>query len=283
MKERILFSTNNHLGDVVICTSVIFNLKKEFPQLEVGFETNYKDVFKNNPFVDFFEDDGNCKKIKLQYVPFSQKIGNGGLLTDAFNVNCMRILNKKFPIVKNVFDVYLTDEEKENKYGDYWIINANCQTCSETKAYPWYQEIVNARKNIQFIQIGGKEQRDIQQELTGVIDLRQKTSIRELISLVSNAKGIISPPSAITHIASAFDNVKNIVLSGAREPQILTKYKNTKHFFSECEGYNKNNGCMKFFMREIDERTCKHVFEYRNQKFPRCMMQLKVSEIIKQI
>jgi len=31
----------------------------------VGFETNYKDVFKNNPFVDFFEDDGNCKKIKL--------------------------------------------------------------------------------------------------------------------------------------------------------------------------------------------------------------------------
>jgi len=31
MKERILFSTNNHLGDVVICTSVIFNLKKEFP------------------------------------------------------------------------------------------------------------------------------------------------------------------------------------------------------------------------------------------------------------
>lgn len=281
---NILFTTNNHLGDAVICSTVLYNAKKSYPDINFGFQTNYQAVFDNNPFIS------KCGHydyhIHLEYAPYSQRTGNGGNCVEAFNLNAKRqleqFLGRPYIFEKRVFDVYLNEHEKKNKYGDYILLNANCQTCSETKAYPWFQEIVNARRNLKFIQIGGKEDRDIQQTLIGTKNLRGKTTIRDLITLVSNAKVIITPPSAVVHIASAFPQVKVIVISGSREPEILTKYDNTIHITSEtCSPYNKNYGCMKFFMRKIDMRTCDNFIERKGQKFPKCMADCDWKEIVK--
>lgn len=34
---NILFSTNNHLGDAVICSTVLYNAKKSYPDVNFGF------------------------------------------------------------------------------------------------------------------------------------------------------------------------------------------------------------------------------------------------------
>ena len=148
------------------------------------------------------------------------------------------------------------------------------------KAYPYYQEIVDSRPDIKFIQIGGAEERDITSDLTGVLDARGKTTVKELIGLVSHAKWVISPPSAVVHIASAFPNVKTIVLSGAREPVELTQYPNTTHLTSMCpDGWHRNKGCMKFFMRPVDSRTCIRAHMEKGRKYPQCMCDIKKEDV----
>lgn len=275
-----MFRTNDHLGDVVIMTAVFENLKKMFPDIEFGIGTRecYMDVFENNPNISRFKPIEANYIFDCVYAPFSQRVASGGSCIKAFTRNAFSALNATPVFEQTTAKFYL--EETENKYGEYCLINANCQRCSETKGYPYYQEIVDSRPGIKFIQIGGAEERDITSDLTGVIDLRGKTTVKELIALVSHAKWVISPPSAVVHIASAFPNVKVIVLSGAREPVELTEYPNTTHLTSFCvDGYHRNKGCMKFFMRPIDARTCSRAILEKGRKYPQCMCDIKKDDV----
>lgn len=277
---KIMFSTNDHLGDVVIMTAVFENLKKVFPDIEFGIDTRkcYMDVFENNPNVSIFDRKYADHNFQCVYQPFSQSLANGGTCINAFTINAFGALGVQPVVEQKTAKFYLKDTE--NKYGEYCIINANCQRCSETKGYPHYQEIVDSRPDIKFIQVGGAEERDISSDLRGVIDLRGKTTVKELIGLVSHAKWVISPPSAVVHIASAFPNVKIIVLSGAREPAELTEYPNTTHLTTFCPGgYHRNHGCMKFFMRPIDSRTCPRAICEKGRKYPQCMYEIKKEDV----
>lgn len=282
---KIMLHTNNHLGDVVIMSAVIANLKACYPDIEFGIDTKpcYMDVFNNNPFISYLNPYECDYNLECVYAPFSQRTANGGSCIKAFTRNAFNSVNmvlgrNEFCMVKTTADLY--PEKTENKYGEYCIINANCQKCSETKAYPWYQDIVDSRPDIKFIQIGGAEERDITSDLTRVIDLRGKTTVKELIALTMHAKWVISPPSAVVHIASAFPNVKTIVLSGAREPVELTQYPNTTHLTSVCvDGWHRNKGCMKFFMRKIDSRTCERAIIEKGRKYPQCMHRIKKEDV----
>lgn len=277
---KIMFTTNDHLGDVVIMTAVIENLKIAFPDIEFGIDTRkcYMDVFENNPNISFFDRKDANYYVGCVYQPFSQRTASGGSCIKAFTRNAFSVLGAN-PVFKQTTAKFYIDKA-ENKYGEYCIINANCQKCSETKGYPYYQDVIDARPDIKFIQIGGAEERDITSDLRGVIDYRGKTTVKELIELVSHAKWVISPPSAVVHIASAFPNVKTIVLSGAREPVELTKYPNTIHLTSVCpDGWNRNKGCMKFFMRPVDLRTCTRAHMEKGRKYPQCMCEIKKDDI----
>lgn len=282
---KVLLTTNNHLGDVVIMTAVIENLKLAMPSNEFALDANekYLEVFDGNPNISrFARNEADCC-FECVYAPFSQRSANGGNCIEAFTKNAFSYFGINAQIVQRTAKFYFNIEQ--NQFGDYCIINANCQKCSETKGYPFYQEIVDACPNMQFVQIGGNEERDITTNLKNVVDLRGKTSVRQLVSLVANAKYIVSPPSAVVHIASAFPNVKAIVLSGAREPARLTAYPNTTHIVANCiDGYNAAFGCMKFFMRKIDSRTCERCVALNGRSYPACMCLIKpceVAELIK--
>lgn len=282
---KIMFTTNNHLGDVVIMSAVIANVKACFSEIDFCIDANpaYLDVFKNNPNITWFNRKDADYIVECVYAPFSQRTANGGSCIKGFTMNAFRAMKEitgreEFCLLKTTADLYL--EKTENKYGEYCVINANCQKCSETKGYPYYQDVIDSRPDIKFIQIGGAEERDISSDLRGVIDLRGKTTTKELIELVGNAKWVISPPSAVVHIASAFSDVKTIVLSGAREPVELTEYQNTTHLTSMCvDGWNRNKGCMKFFMKIIDGRTCTRALMENGRKYPQCMCDIKKDEI----
>ena len=282
---NVILRTNDHLGDVVILTNVIHNLKKSFPDINfcVDAREKYLDVFENNPYISWFDKSVADFCIECVYAPYSQKTANAGSCIRAFNINAfekMRIITGHNRFSIDILTPEFFIKTNDNKYGDYCVINANCQKCSETKAYPYYQDVIDSRPDIKFIQIGGAEERDITSDLRGVIDVRGKTTVKELIELVSHAKWVISPPSAVVHVASAFPNVKTIVLSGAREPVELTKYPNTTHLTSVCpDGWNRNKGCMKFFMRPVDLRTCTRAHMEKGRKYPQCMCEIKKDDI----
>lgn len=275
--NKILFTTNNHLGDVLICTSVLSNIKRSFPNLRLGLKSEYNEVFENS---DFFDPEINIdnydKMMKIEYAPFSQKTASGGTCCEGFNRSIndrfFSPLGRGFDIIDKFPILNLTEEEKAPApYYQYWVINANWQTCSETKAYPWYQEIVNLRPDIVFVQIGSQESRDVQQSLDNVVDLRGKTNIRELISLISKSKGVLGPVSSTTHIAQAL-NIPCIAINGNREPAALTKHPKTIHFHKDggC-GYTQKKSCLTFKTSKKTNKTCKAIVEYKGFKYPACM------------
>ena len=285
---KIVLTTNDHLGDTVVLSAAIRNAKAAFPDLQIAYSGNYSDVFLNNPDVSDFDKDGkDVIRLHIRYAPFSQKRGDGGNLCEGFSRNLATALK---PFTGRLFDVFqttpyicLSDDEKRPVVsfdGGYCVLNANCQRCSEVKSYPWFQQIIDRSPCIAFVQIGGNEKRDISQELRGVFDYRGRTSIRELFRLVIHAKWVLSPPSAVVNIAAAFPQVKSLVLTGAREPVVLTGYANARHFATECDRgkYDNEHGCMRFFLHG-ERKSCDYIDETGIRRYARCMGRISPKEV----
>lgn len=69
-------------------------------------------------------------------------------------------------------------------------------------------------------------------EIAGCLDLRGKTSLREIMWLVSQAKFMLSVEGFITHLGAAFDIPTVTPLTGAYDPQTFI-YKNTRPLLAD--------------------------------------------------
>lgn len=94
-----------------------------------------------------------------------------------------------------------------------------------------YQEVVDHfRGRIQFVQVG--EAGHFHPQLDGVLDLRGKTSLRQLVRLMHHADGVLTPVSLLMHLSAAVPTKNEIhsnqaqhcssrpcvVIAGGREP-----------------------------------------------------------------
>ena len=85
-----------------------------------------------------------------------------------------------------------------------------------------FQEVVDALPGLRWLQTGGIDE----PALSNVDDLRGRTSLRELLFLVSRASFVLAPEGFYNHAASAFDVPSFVVQSGYAPPQ-LALYPNT--------------------------------------------------------
>lgn len=70
-------------------------------------------------------------------------------------------------------------------------------------------------EHIKIVIVGGKEEKNINLELTGkVLDLRGETTLLELAEVIRRADIIVSNDSSPIHIGSAFENVKVVGIFG---------------------------------------------------------------------
>ena len=274
---RILLATHDHLGDSVILTAGLHDAKKEFPDIEFDYEGNYGAVFENNPDITHFSRAEKFHRVFIGYNGGERTGEKGNMcegMANTLAVELEKLTEKYFEICSSAPCLYLTDEEKTRDFGirkPYCIINSNSQDRSEVKAYPHYQQIIDIlrEKGVTSVLIGGDAKRDITEELTGCVDLRMKTSIRDLFSLVWQCDGVISPASGVIHIAAAFGR-KSLCITGAREPMKLTDYPNCMHATSECGQYNSGIGCMKFHLYR-DRHGCQHIMCKNGKLYPKCM------------
>lgn len=281
---KILLKTYNHLGDTVCLTAALRNAKAAYPHFSFAYQGNYADVFLNNPDLDDFDQSKADAVFEIGYRPFPQRYPTGGNLCErqslALSIELSRFTGRMFDVVVKRPVICLSDDEKKDSpgIGAYCVLNANCQKCAEVKGYPHWQQVIDARPDITFIQVGGNETRDITTNLKRVVDARGRTSIRKLFSLVSHAESVLSPSSAVVHIAAAFPGVKAFCLTGAREPTALTAYPNVRHFHTTCGEYCENHGCMKFNL-QVNEKKCQSVMTVDGRKYARCMFDISPKEV----
>ena len=202
-------------------------------------------------------------------------------------------------------DLYLSDLERSwvsqvaEITGDdtpFWIVVSGGKYDFTTKWWDpkRYQAVVDRFKDrIRFVQIG--EQDHHHPPLRGVIDLRGKTDLRQLVRLVYHAQGVLTPVSLPMHLAAALpakegapQNRPCVVVAGGREPSHWEAY--THHQFIHTNGALPccdNGGCWKSRVKPLGdgskadrpENLCLDVAG----DLPRCMDMIPAEEVVRRI
>ena len=279
---KVLFTTHDHLGDSVISTAAVRDLKRQYPEIRINVDMKGMEFWENNPYIDPKVNKFNADKIvKLQYIS-SQRHADIGTLIDGWIKGINRELSVNVKKSKNAVDIYLKEEEKVNMFGgEYWLINAGFQECAQTKAWPFekYQEVVN-RSGKRFIQVGSTS--DYHKKLDNVINMLD-CDLRTLCKLVYGCTGVVTPPSMLGHLASMQTPKKayrrGIIICGNREPSDkLFGYPNFKYLKSNrCSG---DIGCMRFDTYGNYHR-CEQVEIVNGQYIAGCMNDISAMDVVR--
>ena len=224
----LLRNTQPLLGDRMMFTPVVRDFKKAYPEIQVGVISAGPEMWNNNPHIDKAVTAANADEtydIGPGKVTRGSKT-NGLHITAAFRESLQE--NSGRPIKQGPFkpDIHLSDTEKNHRLvdGRYWVIN--CDTGPFT-AKRWraerFQHLVDAMPETTFVQVGLAKDNYALLKGDNVIDLINKTKIRELFSLVYNADGCISLVSSLMHVAAAFEK-PCVVIAGGREPFTFERY-----------------------------------------------------------
>jgi ADP-heptose:LPS heptosyltransferase len=110
-----------------------------------------------------------------------------------------------------------------------------------------FQNVINHfYGKILFVQVG--ELHHYHPFMSGTIDLRGKTNLRQLVRLVYHAQGVLAPVSLLMHLAAAIE-VKGkaqstrpcVVVAGGREPPHWEAY--PQHQFIQTSASRLSSGC----------------------------------------
>lgn len=218
-------------------TAAVRDLARSFPgRFDIAVESGSADVWLHNPYVRRRAFPGrviDCRKAVID------RMGTTGrhyvhAYLDLFNTELGT--NAQISQVKG--DIHLSTEE-QNWYSDLWNLCGKeipfWLICSGGKfdiPIKWwdhqrYQAVVHAlRGKVQFVQVGywGNHH----PTLEGAIDLRGKTSVRDLIHLVHHADGVLCGVTSLMHLAAAVplrhESRTAIVIGGNREPRSWEAY-----------------------------------------------------------
>lgn len=286
------FITHNHIGDNVICTGAVRNVVAAYPDIRFVRPTVHRDIYANNP--DFTDPDcihGSFPTLaRITYGPVvdEQRAANGNLVEGFTKSLCAIMGIPMVPISTKIPIIMLTDEEKEisRQWSDFVLLNANCQTCSISKGYPHWQDVVDilVRDGYQIAQIGGREGRDLTLDLHGVTDMRGRSTLRDLCVMAHGCRGVVSPPSAITNIAAAFGKPQ-VSINASREPDGLTDYPNILHVSHKCAcGWGEDSGCITLRINS-GSRACLNSVSSRGRNWCICQWEIPpevVADAVKQ-
>ncbi len=107
----------------------------------------------------------------------------------------------------------------------YWIVAAGGKYDYTVKWWHrrrWQAVVDHFQGRLRFVQVG--EVGHYHPSLTGVVDLRGRTSLRELVLLVHRAAGVLCPVTFLMHLAAAVPSHRGralrpcVVVAGGREP-----------------------------------------------------------------
>ena len=187
-------------------------------------------MWHNNPHIDRSVTEANADEV-YDIGPGKVTRGsktNGLHITAAFRESLQENSGKAIKQGPFKPDIHLSEAEKNHRLvdGRYWVINTDTGpfTAKRWRAERW-QQLVECLPDITFVQVGLGKDNYARLKGDNVIDLIDKTKIRELFSLVYNAEGCISLVSSLMHVAAAFDK-PCVVLAGGREPFTFEKYAN---------------------------------------------------------
>lgn len=283
--KTIGLTTVKHVGDSLALSCAVDNLKRAFPGVNVSYQGVHPEVFANNDQVVV---GGPADLVlKVTYTDFGTSHFGAvkWSLCEGFTRSLAQWLQVDIPFAAKVPRLVLSEEEKSRydseQYRGAVVLNSNIQGYCVTKGYPWWREVVELMPDARFILIGADspvERRIDAGGLSNVLDMRGRTTLRDLMALVSVCGCVLSPASAVVHIAAALGR-PSVVVIGARESRRFTDYPGALHVHSRCVcgggTWSGSCGCTRFkFSDAKPELVCPRPVQYQGWAYPECMVSI---------
>jgi len=312
---KLLLVNRQAPGDIVMLTAAVRDLHATFPgQYLTDVRTTGPALWEHNPHLTpLADDDPEVRRIECQYPlihgsnqrPFHFIHGFIEYLGEQLGV---RIRPGAFR-----GDIHLAPEERRwmsqvqeitRAPVPFWIVVAGGKRDYTIKWWDtgrWQQVVDAFQGRVMFAQVG--EGRHEHPALRGVLDLRGKTNLRQLVRLVHHAQGVVCPVTLLMHLAAAVEVRSGggreqrpcVVVAGGREPPHWETY--PSHQYIHTVGALRccaHGGCWKSRTVPLgdgdkkDQSLCVDVqpsdeTAHRSGPLPRCMDMIDAGEVVRRI
>lgn len=315
MKQKVIFRNSLSPGDIATMTVAVRDLMEAHSdKFIVDVESPCSEIWENNPHLTpLKKDDPEVRVINAEYLLIHKSNQHPVHFINGYRCDFEEKLNVKIPVGRWDGSIFIGDHEKQwysavyeilGKDVPYWVIDAgykNDFTCKQWDFEKW-QEVVNSCPDVWFVQIGVKHKWHIHPELKGdnLINLVGKTDLRQLIRLIYNAYGVLTPvsmPMVMSYLIPAHPRFKRlsracVVVAGGREPNHWQQGPNQQYIHTcgmlPCCDLG---GCWKSRVQPIgdgDEKDKNNLCEKpvtlgTGQVIPKCMDMIKAGEVTNQV
>ena len=234
--QKLMLLNNQAPGDIVMLTAAVRDLHRSYPNRFItDVRTTSMPLWENNPYLTPLEiTDRELKIVDCRYPLFRESNHLPVHFLNGFIDDLNGKLGLEIKVTQFKGDIHLSNEEKilpspilqlTGGHLPYWIIAAGGKFDITIKWWHfrrWQAVVDYFRDRIRFVQVG--EEGHYHPPLEGVIDLRGKTTLRELIRLVYHAQGVLCPVTLLMHLAAAVETKPGapksrpcVVVAGGRE------------------------------------------------------------------
>ena len=286
-------------------TAAVRDLHLTYPnRFLTDVRTTCGELWENNPYVTSLSDgDSDVRSVECHYPLINRSNEAPYHCIHGFIEHLNETLGLKIRPTAFKGDIHISAAEKswfsqvEELTGEetpFWIVAGGGKydyTIKWWSAERYQRVIDHFQGKILFVQVG--EIGHFHPRLKGVVDLRGKTSLRQLVRLVYHAQGVLCPVTGLMHLSAAVP-VKDprqvyrpcVVVAGGREPAHWEAYPNHQFIHTTAalpcclEG-----GCWKSRTEplgdgdEEDRHLCLDVVGH----LPRCMDMISSDEVIRRI
>jgi ADP-heptose:LPS heptosyltransferase len=302
-QRKLILRSAYAVGDIVVLTAALRDLHLAYPKrFLTDVRTSCDELWQHNPYItplregdkgveiidcepDLIRD---CNRTPYHYIQAYSEFLNARL---------------DLQIKPTAFhgDIHVTEVEKSwfsqvheltGEDTPFWIIVAGGKNDITIKWWSSerYQQVVDHfRGKILFVQVG--ELQDHHPALNGVIDLRGKTDLRQLLRLVYHSQGVLCGVTGLMHLAAAVERKERadhdrpcVVVAGGREPPQWETY--PAHQFIHNVGMVpcSAGGCWRSRVRplgdgnerDLPNQICEDVVG----DLPRCMDLITAGDVI---
>ncbi|MEZ5288318.1 MAG: glycosyltransferase family 9 protein [Vicinamibacterales bacterium] len=294
-------------GDIVMLTAAVRDLHRCHPgEFVTDVRTSCPDLWLHNPLLTpLSEEDADVQVVDCHYPLIHRSNREPRHFLDGFVEFLNETLGLRIRVTDFKGDVYISDEEKawfrdvELKEGasfPFWLFASGGKfdyTAKWWSAERYQQVVDHFRGRVTFVQVG--ESHHHHPPIEGAVDLRGRTTLRELMRLMYHAQGAISAVSLLMHLAAAVEvkpgmpkNRPCVVVAGGREPPHFTAYPH--HQFMHTVGALAccdNGGCWKSRVIPLGDGDAKDRPEDLCVDpigpLPRCMDLITAEDVIRRV
>jgi ADP-heptose:LPS heptosyltransferase len=307
MPNKLILRNYLSPGDIVMLTAAVRDLHQCYPgRFLTDVRTTSPALWENNPYLTpLRESDPEVQIVDCDYPLIHQSNQTPYHCVQSFSEFLNDRLQLQIRATAFHGDIHLSGLEKSwysqvheltGQDTPYWVIVAGGKFDATIKWWQSerYQAVVDHfRGKIQFVQVG--ERGHHHPKLSGVIDLRGRTDLRQFVRLIYNAQGVLCGVTAAMHLAAAVEskvgrapNRPCVVVAGGREPVNWEAYPH--HQFIHTIGQLSccaHGGCWRDRIVRLDDgdfrdntdRLCVNVVE----NLPRCMHMITPAEVVRRI